>query len=293
MTNKYKSRILPAVLFLVVIAVLAVLFVPRFQNRSSVVQSLWTSPKDKEIAELNALMTKNPNKDSQEYQEARKKFCLITARSAKEREKAVANIRKILGMPDVQVDFLCSGFGNKPNDAGTDYNNPVREYYEAALYGVTIDPKTNYIIEVGEAERRGGYKADGTRWSDPMPEYDYTLRYNTVAEVQKVAEKFMTDHLDILGFDISKLKTEYEGTKPGNYFFKWEDYEHGFTKETELCGNLGEGSVDSTYEGAYQNAEGVWCVRRTSTNYPLVSITITTGGQVIRYDNDTYDLEKL
>ena len=49
---------------------------------------------------------------------------------------------------------------------------------------------------------------------------------------------------------------EFEGTKPGNFFLKWKTVdENGKTKE-------------------------------------LVSITITNGGQVIVYDNDTYDLAK-
>jgi hypothetical protein len=37
-------------------------------------------------------------------------------------------------------------------------------------------------------------------------------------------------------------------------------------------GNLGEGSVDATYEGAYQRADGTWCVKRQSSHDPQVDI---------------------
>ena len=52
MTHKNKSRFLPAILFLVVIVLLAVVLVPRFLSQSIVVQPLQTSAKDKEIAAL-------------------------------------------------------------------------------------------------------------------------------------------------------------------------------------------------------------------------------------------------
>jgi len=254
--QKNKSRILPVTLFLAVVTVLAVVLAPRFLHQSTVIQSLQNSVKDKQIAELLVTMSKNPNKESQEYKELRQKFCLLTARSVKEREKAIANIREFLGMPDLPVEFLCSRFAGKPDDSGTDYNNPASEYYEAALFSFEIDPKNNYIIAVGEAERRWGTKEDGTRWFENMPEYDYSGRYSKPEEVKKIAEKFLTDHKDILGIDITKMTYEFEGTKPGNFFLKWR-----------------------TVDGRGKTIE-------------LVNVTITNGGQVIVYDNDTYDLAK-
>ena len=256
MTHKNKSRFLPVVLFLAVVAILAVVLAPRLVSQSKVAPILQFSAKDKEVAELLAAMSKNPNKESQEYKEARQKFCLLTARPVAEREKAIANIREFLSMPDIPVEFVCSRFAGKPDDSGTDYNNPAREYYEAALFSFNIDPKNNHIIEVGEAERRWGTKEDGTRWFENMPEYDYSGRYSKPEEVKRVAEKFLIDHKDIFGIDITKMTYEFEGTKPGNFFFKWKTVdENGKTKE-------------------------------------LVNITITNGGQVIVYDNDTYDLAK-
>lgn len=292
-THKNKSRLLPAILILVVVALLAVVFTPRLINQSKVVQTLQTNAKDKEVAELLATMSENPNKDSQEYKEARQKFCPLTARPVEEREKAISNIREFLGMPDIPVEFLCSRFAGKPDDSGTDYNNPASEYYEAALFSFEIDPKTNYIIGVGEAERRWGTKTDGSRWFENMPKYDYTTRYNTPAEATKVAEKFLIDHKGILGVDISKMTYTFEGTKPGNFFMNWKDTENPYKKEVEVCGNLGEGSVDATYEGAYQRADGTWCVKRQSSHDPQVDITITTGGQIIVYRNNILGLPKL
>jgi len=187
MKHKNKSRFLPVVLILVIVAILAVILAPRLISQSKIAQTLQSNAKDKEVAELLATMSNNPNKDSQEYKEIRQKFCLLTARPVAEREKAIANIREFLSMPDIPVEFVCSRFAGKPDDSGTDYNNPASEYYEAALFSFNIDPKNNHIIEVGEAERRWGTKGDGTRWFENMPEYDYSGRYSTAEEVRRVA----------------------------------------------------------------------------------------------------------
>ena len=149
MTNQKKTRLLPALLLLAVIAIFAVVLAPRLVSQSKVAQTLQTNDKDKEVAELLATMSKNPNKDSQEYAEARQAFCILTARPAAEREKAIANIRQFLGMTDIPVEFVCSRFNSKPDDSGTDYNSPASETYEAARFSFIVDPKTNYIVETG------------------------------------------------------------------------------------------------------------------------------------------------
>ena len=160
MTNKNKYRLLPVIFILAVIAILAVVLAPRLVSQSKIVQTLQSSAKDKEVAELLATMSNNPNKDSQEYKEARQKFCLLTARPVKEREKAVANIREFLHgiYPEVskefEPEFLCSKFNGKPDDSGTDYNSPAIEFYEAENHNFEVDPKTSYILGFGEAERR-------------------------------------------------------------------------------------------------------------------------------------------
>ncbi|PIS14556.1 hypothetical protein COT64_01995 [Candidatus Shapirobacteria bacterium CG09_land_8_20_14_0_10_39_12] len=242
----------------------------------------------KRIAELNAVMTKYPNKDSQQYKAAREEFCVLTGRPAEEREQAVANIRQYLGMTDIPVDFICSRFNTLPGDTGTDYNNPAIEHYEAALFGFQVDPKTNYIVEVGEAERRWGTNEDGTRWFENMPKYDNTPRYTTPESIKPVAEAFMTKNQDIFGVDISQMTYEYRGSKIENHFVKWTDYNSPHTKEHEMCGD-----VDRDNEAAYQNDKGAWCIKQTDTLYPTVFLTITQGGQVAVYDNDGFEIDKL
>lgn len=241
-----------------------------------------------EVSESLAVMEKNPNKDSQVYKEAREKFCLLTARPAEEREQAVTNIQKFLGSSDMPVEFLCSRFNGNPDDTGTDYSSPASEHYSAGGFGFTVDPNTNYIVEVGETERRWGTNDDDSRWFDPQPEYDNTPRYTTAEAIRPVAEQFMTKHQDVLGVDITKMTYEFQGTKPGNFFVRWVDYEAPHTEEYEQCGD-----TDQTLETAYQRADGVWCASITNTRYPTVSLTITQGGQVIVYDNDGWEIEKL
>lgn len=288
MTNKNKSRILPVILLLSVFVVLGVMLIPRFLAQSKVVQSVQQSAKDKKVAELLATMSDNLNKDSQEYAEARQEFCILTARPAAEREKAVANIRQFLGMPDIPVEFVCSRFNGKPDDSGTDYNSPASETYEAARFSFTIDPKTNYIVETGEAERRWGTKVDGTRWFENMPEYDDTPTYTTPEAIKPVAEAFMVKNKDIFGVDITKMTYQFEGRKVGNFFVKWIDKNSPHAKEYEECGD-----ADRSNPAAYQNDQGVWCIKSTYTRYPTVSMTIMQSGQVVVYDNDGWEIEKL
>jgi len=248
MKQKTKSRILPLILLVAVAVFLVVVLIPRLVSQSKTIQALQSNAKDKEIVELQAKMSQIKDQQSQEYKDLRKQFCLLTARPTEERAKAVANIKEFLGKPDVQVEFLCSRFAAKPDESGTDYNNPAEERYEAAYFGFLIDPRNNHIIEVGDAER--------TKRSDPLPEYDYSGRYNQPEELKEIAEKFLTDHKDIFGIDITKMTYEFEGTKPGNFFLKWKTLDgNGKTKE-------------------------------------LVLVTITNGGQIVRFDNDTYDLAK-
>lgn len=241
-----------------------------------------------EISELLAVMEKSSNKDSQVYKEAREKFCLLTARSAQEREQVVTNIQKFLGSSDMPVEFLCSRFKGKPDDSGTNYSSPASEHYSTGGFGFTVDPNTNYIVEVGEAERRWGTNDDDSRWFDPQPEYDNTPRYTTAEAIRPVAEQFMIDHQNILGVDTTQMTYEFQGTKPGNFFIKWVDYESPYTEEYEQCGD-----TDQTLETAYQRDDGVWCASIKNTRYPTISLTITQGGQVIVYDNDGWEIEKL
>lgn len=207
--------------------------------------------KAQQIADAEARLNSIKDKESQEYKDAKEQFCELRARPAAEREQAVANVREFLGMPTADVTFDC-GRGNL-------------EYYEVAKWQFIVDPINNHIIEMGEAQRSWGDNADGSRWFDEAPEYDYTNRYGA-EEAGKVAEKFIADHQGIFGVDITRMTREYQGTKDGgdgitpgdkvNYFYNWRvKDENGKTTE-------------------------------------LVSVTITRGGQIVVYDNDTYDLAK-
>lgn len=286
MTHKNKSRILPAIFLLVVVTTLAVVLIPHFLQKPTVIQSLQNNAKDQQITKLLDAMNANPNKESEEYKTLRKQFCLLTARPESERAKAINNIREFLHgvyptvSKEFEPEFLCSRFNGKPDDSGTDYNNPAVEFYEAENHSFEIDPKTNHIIGVGDAER--------TKRTDPLPNYDYSGRYNTPEELRQVAKKFLIDHKGILGIDITKMTYKFEGTKPGNFFMFWEDKNVSVTKEHEVCGD-----VDQKREGAYKNAQGVWCIKMKSTNYQRVDITITNGGQIIIYRNNINDLDKL
>jgi len=248
MTNKNKSRFLPVILLLAVVALLAIVLIPRLINQSKISQTLLADTKATRIAQLVEAMNTNKDAESQAHKDAYKEYCQLTARPEDQRAKAVASIREFLGDQAATVDFICSTF------AGSDYNNPKSEHYNAKLQGFTIDPKTNYIVSLRAEAWEGsrwGTNPDGSRWFDPQAEYDYTSRY-TQAQAQKVAEKFIGDHKSILGVDLASLKFDPEltGTKDGggskiNYFFGW----------------------------------------RNSTGGSL-SLTITNGGQVIVYSNE-------
>lgn len=249
MRIKKNNRFLLIVLLVgLVLAVGLVVAAPRFLSNKS--QKTENNAKYTEVQQLADALTNDPkyrDKESQAYKEARQRFCLLSARPVEQREKAVANIREFLGKPTIGVDFICSSF------EGSGYTTPKTEFYNAALFGFSIDPKTNYIVGVRTEAWEGsrwGTNEDGTRWFDPQPEYDYTPRY-TQAEAQKVAEKFITDHQSILGVDLIQMTLDPEmvGKKPAegngaNYFFGW------------------------------RNSKGT------------VSVTITSGGQIIVYLNE-------
>jgi len=168
--NKLSLVILLVGLLIVSLVALA----PRFLVQKS--QKIADNAKYTEVQQLADALANDPkyrDKESQAYKEARQRFCLLSARSVEQREKAVANIREFLSKPTVGVDFICSKF------EGSDYTKPKIEYYNAALFGFTVDPKTNYIVEVRTEAWEGsrwGTNEDGSRWFDPQPEIDYTCQ---------------------------------------------------------------------------------------------------------------------
>jgi len=244
-----------------------------------------------QIAELASTLNKNHEANSQEYKDAYKKLCALTARPVEEQEKAITSIREFLGSPDAQVDFVCSRFENN------NFNNPVEESYNAGQFGFRIDPKTNLILEIADPisnTSTWGRNNDGTAWFALQPSYDYSNRY-TQDQAQKIVYDYIISQQSIFGVDLSnweldpsRVGKKDNGNKQTNYFFGWKNNNKSLTKEHEVCGD-----VDPKKEGAYKNANGIMCIKETSTKYQSVDVTITNGGQIIRYSNSINDMEKL
>ncbi|PIR57223.1 MAG: hypothetical protein COU72_02075, partial [Parcubacteria group bacterium CG10_big_fil_rev_8_21_14_0_10_41_35] len=97
---------------------------------------------------------------------------------------------------------------------------------------------------------------DGSRWSSPEKEYDYTPRY-TQLEAARQAREFITDHQIALGeIDLEKLTLTREANKDElgnlNYFFIWR----GDPRE--------------------ENGE---------IFTPQLTLTMTQGGQIVHFSN--------
>lgn len=213
--------------------------------------------KQAQITAAQARLDSIKDKGSQEYEDAKKEYCDLAARSEADRQQAIANVKEFVhaiyptSSKDYPVIFDCG--------RGT------YEYYQSANWQFIVDPVNNAIIEMGEAPRSWDRNGDSITWQSEAPEYDYTPRYNAETAGQ-VAEKFLIDHKSILGIDAAQMTREYEGTKDGgdgitpgdkvNYFFVW--------RKKDSAGKTTE----------------------------LVNVTITRGGQVVVFDNDTYDLKK-
>ncbi len=179
--------------------------------------------------ELSQLLNTDPSyrdKGTQKYQQAQKEWCLVSARPAEEREKAVTAIRDFLDRPDANVEYEC--IRNPDNNTN---EQPQTESYIVDFDRFTIDIKTNQVIEMAPTVRRWGENKDGTRWFSPQKEYDYTDRY-TQDQAEQLARSFITDHQKALGnIDLSKLTlesgTKDDGTGKVNYFFIWKTDQRG------------------------------------------------------------------
>ena len=213
--------------------------------------------KQQQTADAQSRLDAIKDKASTEYKVAKKEYCDLVSRPETDRQQAVANVKEF-----VRAIYPAS---SKDYEVTFDCGRGTFEYYQSANWQFTVDPVNNNIVEMGEAPRTWDRNADGSIvWQGQAPEYDYTPRYNA-EEAGQVAEKFLIDHKNILGVDATKMTREYEGTKDGgdgitpgdkvNYFFVWR-----------------------TKDGSGKTAE-------------LVNITITRGGQVVVFDNDTYDLK--
>lgn len=172
--------------------------------------------KTKQIAALEVKMASIQNKESREYMDVRKQYCLLNARPETERAKAVTNIQEF-----VHAIYPTS---SKIFDVQFDCSRGTSEFYESEGWQFIIDGSTNHIIEMGEAQIRGK--------NNIRPHYDYTNLYDK-EQAGEIAEKFLVDHKGIFGVDVSHLTREYVGMKDGgdginpgqfvNYFYKWTE----------------------------------------------------------------------
>lgn len=204
--------------------------------------------------ELTQLLSNDPSyrdKDTQKYKQTQQEWCSVSARPPEEQEKAVAAIRDFMDRPDADVEYECVVRNpNKPDE------EPIIETYTLDFDRFIIDIKTNQVIEMAAIEGTWGENKDGSRWSSPEKEYDYTPRY-TQLEAEKRAREFITDHQTALGeVDIDKLTLTREINKDEsgniNYFFIWK-------------GDLREEN-DETFT-------------------PQLTLTMTQGGQIVHFSN--------
>lgn len=246
------------IMAVIVIAALGAFVYNYRANQAATTAKADEETKTQQIADLQAKMDTIKDKESQEYKDTKAQFCELRSRSEADRAQAIANVQEL-----VRATYPTS---SKDYPVTFDCGRGSYEYYQSANWQFIIDPLTNQLIEMGEASRSWDRNTDGTiAWQGQAPEYDYTNRYNA-EQAGDVAEKFIAEHKGVFGVDLTKMTRQYEGTKDGgdgitpgdkvNYFYTWRNKDaNGKTTE-------------------------------------LVAVTITRGGQIVVFDNDTYDLQK-
>lgn len=236
------------------VAVLAIIFITFTTSsvlaKGSIVEMLMNL-RNALQQELSQLLNTDPtyrDKGTQKYQQAEKEWCLVSARPAEAREKAVEAIRDFLDRPDANVEYECiRNPENNPNE------QPQTEAYIVDFDRFTIDTKTNQIIEMSPTGGRWGENKDGTRWFSPQKEYDYTPRYGQ-AEVEQFARQFVKDHESSLGkIDLDKLTLTSD------------------KKDDDA------GKTSYIY---------IWKADGTGDDVKQLSISYTQGGQLISYLNE-------
>ena len=174
--------------------------------------------------ELSNLLNNDPSyrdKGTQKYQQAQKEWCLVSARPAEEREKAVEAVRDFLDRPDANVEYECVRNPNSNPD-----EQPQTESYTVDFDRFTVDTTTNLVIEMSPKEGTWGTNKDGSRWFSPQKDYDFTPHYSQEG-VKKLALEFINEHELALGkikLNDMALEVESKGTEENQltYFLKWE-----------------------------------------------------------------------
>ena len=243
-----------------------------------------------EIKELTLAYSEDPkyrDHTAQPTKQLREKLCSLTARSAEEREEAVAAIRDFLEMPTAEVEYECN---NAFYSLEEDRLIPAKgETYTVGMTYFIVDPVTNHVLQVEETPGTWGYKTDGSRWFSDQKQYDYSANYSQ-EEVQQIVRGFIAKHASAIGdIDLNKLTLETgkkdSGNSRVNYFFIWRGeartVQHNPPLET--CSE----DLNKDTDGLYYNGNGVPCIKvYESTETPSISIAFTSGGQLINFSNE-------
>lgn len=213
--------------------------------RGSVIEMLMNLRKALQ-QELSNLLNNDPtyrDKSTQKYQQAQKEWCLVSARSAEEREKAVFAVRDFLDRPDANVEYECvRNPSNNPDE------QPQTESYSVDFDRFTVDTKTNLVIEMSPKEGTWGTNKDGSRWFSAQKEYDYSPRYSKDT-IEQFARDFIRNHELALGkIDLTKLSLDINSKENDGgeitYFLTWKDSDHtltiSFTQGGQLVAFLNE-----------------------------------------------------
>ena len=287
MTMKTTKR-LPLAIFFLMVAVLGLgLMRSKYQFFK---KQQADEQRTQEIKELTLASSEDPkyrDHTAQSTKQLREKLCSLTARSAQEREEAVAAIRDFLEMPTAEVEYECNNAFYGLED---DRLIPAKgETYTVGMTYFVVDPATNYVLQVDETPGTWGYKTDGTRWFSDQKEYDYSANYSQ-EEVEQIAKGFIARHPSAIGnIDLNKLTLETGKKDSGNgrvnYFFIWRGeartIQHNPPLET--CSE----DLDKNIEGLYYNGNGVPCIKvYESTETPNINIAFTSGGQLINFSNE-------
>lgn len=277
--------------FPIMLLVLLIVCISGYLSYKNVVQpKIQADKKLQEIKELTQAFSEDPkyrDHTAQSTKQLREKLCSLTARPAKEREKAVVAIRDFLEMPTAEVEYECN---NAFYSLETDKLIPAKgETYTVGMTYFIVDPVTNYVLQVEETPGTWGYKTDGSRWFSEQKDYDYSANYSQ-EEVEQIARGFTAKHISaISNIDLSKLTLETGKKDSGNgrvnYFFIWRGEAQAVKHNPplETCSE----DLNKDTEGLYYNGNGIPCIKVfESTETPSISIAFTSGGQLINFSNE-------
>lgn len=287
MTTKRVKRVYVMVIFMVLASGGIWVAQPKYQAfRARQVQE----QKILEIKRITEDLSTDPkyrDATTASTKQLREKLCSLTARSADDREKAVASVRDFLEMPTVEVKYECNDTFYSLEE---DKLIPAKsETYSVDSTYFVVSPATNYVLQVDETPGTWGYKTDGTRWFSDQKQYDYSGKYSQ-AEAEQVARNFIAKHSAAIGnIDLSKLTLEINKKDGGddrvNYFFVWKGESRIIKLDppTETCSE----DLDKNASGLYYNGNGVPCIKVYETKeQPSLSIAFTNGGQLINFFNE-------